>query len=287
MSINKNLVVVTWDGVEAPLKFIHFDELKQFNLLLFNYSGKNSETDLSNSPIDHLINQSTENKGHILYHLNQFIKNNKLEYNYIGIIDDDIIFKVSEFNYMLHIAEVHNLDVFQPSIAADSYFSHRKFVHVPGIMVAPTDWVEVMAPFYKYELFNACNDYFLQTISSQGLDCFMMPVLQKIHGMTNTGIVHSAIIKHTRPIRTHLRTYSNGLTGLQEIELIRKLALQLANNPINASKFKSKFKRRVLHEGNGLIILLESKLLKLTYLLSNIWNQIKTWAQQPYFIGDK
>jgi hypothetical protein len=272
-----NILVITWDGIQVPFKYVYFDVPSEFQIILFNYSGIISSVNEDKST--YIITEKTENKGQVLSSVYNFIKSKNLEYNYIGIIDDDIIFKISEFNYMIHIAMSHDLDVFQPSISRDSFYSHRNFIHTPQYLITNTTWVEIMAPFYKKELFEACGLYFDLSISSQGLDCFMMPVLQRVNNLNNTAIVHTAIIKHTRPIRTHLRTYSNGLTGLQEIELIRQKALEIVNDPRFKDKFDKSFIRLVLMEGNPYFIEIEVFYRKMCKLFKNAFFQVKQWAQ--------
>ena len=171
---------------------------------------------------------------------------------------------------MLHIAGIHGLDVFQPSIAKDSYFSHRRFVHRPGQMVTNIDWVEIMAPFYRQNLLMACEPYFNKTISGQGVDCFLMPVLQVLHQQTNTAIVHTVQIKHARPIRSHQRLYQNGLNNEQEIEIIRQASLELVQKPENKSKFNSSFKRLVLKDGNKFLIQIEILFNKIENAIKNL-----------------
>lgn len=271
-----NILVITWDGIQLPFKYVYFDVPSEFQIILFNYSGIISSVNEDKST--YIISEKTENKGQVLSSVFNFIKSKNLEYNYIGIIDDDIIFKISDFNYMLHIANQHELHVFQPSISRDSFYSHRNFIHNPKYIITNTIWVEIMAPFYKKELFEACGPYFDLSISSQGLDCFMMPVLQRVNNMNNTAIIHTAIIKHTRPIRTHLRTYSNGLTGLQEIELIRQKALSLIYDPRYQDKFDKKFIRLVLNEGNPYFIEITLFFGKLFNMFKNIFFQLKQWA---------
>lgn len=271
MGLGKHLVVVTWNGGdEIPYSHVYFDAEKKFDLLLFNNTGKIGEIEKFKVPYEHYISEKTENKGEIFYHICQYLKKHQLNYNYIGVIDDDIVFKVSDFNYMLHIAEIHELDVFQPSIAKDSYFSHRRFVNRAGMMVTNIDWVEIMAPFYRQNLLLACENYFHKTISGQGVDVYLMPVLQIIHNQTKTGIVHSIQIKHARPIRSHERIYKNGLNNEQEIELIRQATLELVRENEHKNKFSSKFKRLVLKEGIPVLISLEINFNKIICSIKNI-----------------
>jgi hypothetical protein len=272
----KNLVVVTWNGGnETPYSHVHFDVNKNFDLLLFNNTGKSGEIEQYNVPYEHYISEKTENKGEIFYHISKYLTNNNLQYNYVGVIDDDIIFKISDFNYMLHIADIHQLDVFQPSISKDSYFSHRKFVNRSGLMVSMIDWVEIMAPFYRQNLLLACEPYFSKTISGQGVDCFLMPVLQIIHNQTVTGIIHAIQVKHARPIRSHQRIYGNGLNNEQEIEIIRQASISLINLSENKNLFSKNFRRLILKEGNPLLIKIETNFIKISNSIKNLITIIK------------
>ena len=276
MGLGNNLVVITWNGgAEIPCTYVHFDTEKNFDLLLFNNTGKIGEIEKYNVPHEHYISEKTENKGEIFYHICKYLTNKQLNYNYVGVIDDDIIFKISDFNFLLHIATIHNLDVFQPSIAKESYFSHRRFVNRSGLMVSSIDWVEIMAPFYRQNLLLACEKYFLKTISGQGVDVFLMPVLQILNNQTKTGIVHSVQIKHARPIRSHERIYKNGLNNEQEIEIIRQASLSLVDKKENKSKFNAKFKRLILKEGNQPLIKAEILFNKMNQSAKNIIVLIK------------
>ena len=276
MGLGKHLVVVTWNGGdEIPYSHVYFNADKKFDLLLFNNTGKTGEIEKFNAPYEHYISEKTENKGEIFYHICQYLTKHQLNYNYIGVIDDDIIFRVSDFNYMLHIAETHDLDVFQPSIAKDSYFSHRRFVNRSGMMVSNIDWVEIMAPFYRQNLLLACENYFLNTISGQGVDVYLMPVLQRIHNQTKTGIVHAVQVKHARPIRSHERIYKNGLNNEQEIEIIRQASLALICENEHKNKFSGKFKRLTLREGIPFFIKLEINFNKIVCSIKNMKVLIK------------
>ena len=274
----KNLVIITWDGKSKPFDCVFFDANPNFEILLFNHTGESKDSLGENISCDHYISSKTENKGQIFHYINEYLESKNLSFNYIGIIDDDIIFKISDFNYMLHIAMQHDLDIFQPSISKDSFFSHRKFVNRSGVMVDYIDWIEIMAPFYKQELFVACKDYFLMTISGQGIDCYLMPVIQKIQNKTKTAVIHAITIKHYRPIRSHQRIYANGLNNEQEIELIRKEAVKIANKHSDANIFEARFRRLILKEGNRSLIQFELALLKINRIVTNTVTHLKERA---------
>lgn len=271
MNKHNTLVIVTWDGVSKPFNFVHFDTNPNFDLLLFDYSGATSLSINAIDNADFLLSKKTENKGQVYVQIEKYLREHKaLNYNFIGIMDDDLLFKISEFNYMLQVANLHDLHVFQPAIARDSYYSHRKCLQQPGRVLTITDWVEMMAPFYHISLFNAAAPYFPLVHSGQGIDKFLMPCLQIIHNMHNTAIIHVAMIKHCRPIRSHLRVYSNGLTGDQEIELIRQEAIKLVNQDEYKKLFTPKFHRTILYEGNIFVRLIEMYSLAFKNLFSNL-----------------
>ena len=277
MDSKSNLVVITWDGVSVPFKCVHFNAQPEFKILLFNYSGNNIL--IPDLPyVDFFINQSTENKGQVFEAVYQYLKQEQLHFNYIGFIDDDILFSISAFNEMLHIATQQSLNVFQPSIAKDSYYSHRKFVHQAGYYVTRTDWVEIMAPFYEQLLFEACQPYFKYSISGQGIDCYIMPCIQKIHNKINTGVVHAAMIKHTRPIRTHLRTYGNGLTGIQEMAILKKKAIELTENHDHKAVFDADFKLQYFTIGDPQHFSFFNKLKQLKNIYNNLLSRVKEMA---------
>jgi len=277
MDSKSNLVVVTWDGVSVPFKCVHFNAQPEFKILLFNYSGNNIL--IPDLPyVDFFINQSTENKGQVFEAVYQYLKQEQLHFNYIGFIDDDILFSITAFNEMLHIATQQSLNVFQPSIAKDSYYSHRKFVHQAGYYVTLTDWVEIMAPFYEQFLFEACQPYFKYSISGQGIDCYIMPCIQKIHNKINTGVVHAAMIKHTRPIRTHLRTYGNGLTGIQEMAILKKKAIELTENHDHKAVFDADFKLQYFTISDPQHFSFFNKLKQLKNIYNNLLSRVKEMA---------
>lgn len=271
MNKHNTLVIVTWDGVSKPFNFVHFDTNPNFDLLLFDYSGATSTSINAIDNADFLLSKKTENKGQVYVQIEKYLSENKsLKYSFIGIMDDDLLFKISEFNYMLKVAKLHDLHVFQPAIARDSYYSHRKCLQQPGRVITITDWVEMMAPFYHISLFNAAAPYFPLVHSGQGIDKFLMPCLQIIHNMNNTAIIHVAMIKHCRPIRSHLRLYSNGFTGDQEIELIRQEAIKLVNQEEYKKLFTPKFHRTILYEGNIFVRFFEMYVLAFKNLFSNL-----------------
>ena len=156
----------------------------------------------------------------IFFELSRLLLN--IKFRYIGIIDDDIDFKFSDINELLKIAEDNSLDTFQPSICKSSYYTYSQFIHKPDCKLEKVFWIEIMCPFYRKEIFQYGDFFYENNISSWGLDIYMFPYIQKILKYENTAIIHSVQVKHTRPITSGLKTYSNGLTAEHESEIIKK-----------------------------------------------------------------
>lgn len=268
---NKNLIVITWDGKSIPLQYILHDGIPLFDILLFNYSGKETLQPIPNQCI--YLSAATENKGQIFERIHLFLKAYPVKYHYIGILDDDLLCSMQDLNKLLFIATLENLDVFQPSIAHDSFFDHRQFIHKPGTVLQWVDWVEIMAPFYKMELFNAAYPYFEFTISGQGVDVYLMPALQRILGLPKTAVVHAVMMKHCRPIRSGKRIYSNGKSNLEEVATLQEKVKELvaANDP---ALFDDYFTRRILNKKYYNRITLYAKILRIKTMLKNIYHQM-------------
>ena len=225
----KSLVVITWDGKSFPLNHIYFDAAPSFDLFVFDYSGKGDLSQLSAIAPQHFLSVATECKGQIINALYAYLQpiNAETSYQYIGIFDDDQFISTSDINKLLFIANLEQLDVFQPSLTHDSYYDNRQFIHKPGHQLLAADWVEVMCPFYRMTIFNAFAPHCVDNISGTGLDLYLVPTIQYLLDKTKTAVVHAVQVKHTRPVRTGARVFSNGKTAVQEIQIMQALSKTL------------------------------------------------------------
>lgn len=273
----RSLLVITWDGKEIPFAAVHADVKPEFDILLFNYSGNGKIPNYSTLVPNYLVSHSTENKGQVFEQICYFLEQENItSYEYVGVYDDDLIFKISDINYMLHLAQFHKLDVFHASVSHDSYFSHRRFLHKSSLFLEEVEWVEIMAPFYREEIFKKCLPYFKKAISAHGIDYFLVPVLQRILKKTNTALIHAVMIKHSRPVKSHQRIYSNNKTSDEETELIRQEAISLAQK--YPELFDENFYRKILKVGNEHLLEAEDKLIKVKKLIMGFWTKAKNEA---------
>ena len=273
MTEKKSLIVITWDGLSKPLEYILQDTQRNFDLLIFDHSAKASKYLVAHLNPEHFVSTRTENKGQVFYEVYKYLyPNNEERYEYIGVIDDDIYSSYSDLNKLIFIGQINHLDVFQPSISHDSFFDHRQFTHKAGYQTKKEDWVEIMFPMYRERLYKAAGQYFNETITGQGIDVYLMPVLQVIHNMKNTAVVHAIQIKHCRPVQSGDRSYSDGKSNFDNINHIRSRAIELieANKPL----FDNSFMKRIIAVRYYRGISLFKKLKRVPAMLKNMYKEI-------------
>ena len=273
MSTSKSLLVVTWDGKSKPLEYVYQDAHRDFDLLIFDHSAKAPIEHVQHLQPEHYISTRTENKGQVFYEVYKYLyPNNEERYEYIGVLDDDIYTSYSDLNKLIFIGKLNGLDIFQPSITHDSFFDHRQFTHKPGYQIQKANWVEIMFPFYKETLYKAAGPYFNETITGQGIDVYLMPAMQQVHGLTSTAVVHAIQVKHCRPVQSGDRSYSNGKSNIEEINHIRQLTLELiAKHP---NKFDDQFIRTYMDVRYYKGVSLFKKLKRVKGMLRNIYKEL-------------
>jgi hypothetical protein len=270
IKIKNTLVVITWDGISTPLNHILIDTDKKFDLLIYDYSGKADINNFENIECNYFISIKSECKGDILLNLFHYItKNNLISYEYVGVFDDDIYISYSDLNKLIFIATLEKLDVFQASLSHDSYYNHRQFIHKPGHLIQETLWVEIMAPFYRMDIFLKAGPYLQHSISGTGVDVYLIPTIQKLLSLNKTYIVHGVQMKHCRPIRTDNRIFTNGKTNLEEIVIMNKISKEIVRE--NPAYFTNLFKEQILDRTYTYGIPLKYKIKRIPNMLKNLY----------------
>jgi len=271
--MKSTLLVISWDGNNYNKIPFHYDVEANFDLCVFDYSGESYIENTPHKNIKYFISHKTESKGDLIYNVFNYFKHFKINENkYIGFLDDDIAVSVSEINQLIQIAEVESLDVFQPSLTHDSYFQHRQFINKPGYHIIKQDWVEIMAPFYKFEIFNAFSPYLKDHISGYGVDIYLVPTIQNLLCLTNTAVVHKIQVKHIRPIRSDKKVFSNFKTGLYESMEMKLLATKVIKE--NAHLFNYSFQKKISGLKVSSNVSLMQKIKRLPLLFKNIYMEL-------------
>ena len=267
---HKSIIVISWDGISTPLSYVLQDTAPDFDLFIFDYSGQDNASKLEALQPAFYLSQQTECKGDILLGVyNHLIQHSVTNFKYIGLLDDDIFISFSDLNKLLFIANMEQLDVFQASLTHDSYYHHRQFIQKAGSVMMPTNWVEIMAPFYSSAVFFEAGKEFNRSISGTGIDVYLIPTVQVLLGKTKTAVVHAVSMKHCRPIRTDNRIFRNGKDNLTEIAELQSYCMDIVNR--NPTKFDPNFVRDVINRKYVYGIPLEYKLKRIPTLFANLY----------------
>ena len=242
--MKKPVVVFAWNGYSTPFQHINWNAIPSFEVILFNYSGNGQQPVLpDNCTYDELLNIKTEFKGSLINEVyKHFSTNNCI--NYVGFIDDDLAISISGINQLFEIAYREQFDAFQPATTKESYISHHFTIQKTNTVFELVDWVEIMCPFYRKELFDAAAEFYATCISSYGIDNYAIPYFQKILGLNKTAVIHAVPVTHLKPVTDGDKIFSNGLTARQEGEIIRTEILRKIKSD-NRNLFDIPFLKRV------------------------------------------
>lgn len=235
------LVLVSWNGQATPLACLLLDQAPQFELLLFDYSGR--ATPSPRQPVAlcslpggqgvapdwaaTLLSERTECKGDIYQALARELATREAVPAFVGLVDDDVLLSVGDLNRLLHLGRNLGLHVFSPALSHDSVYTHRWSLRLPHRVQRAVPWVEVMMPVYDGGLFMAAAPHFAGNVSSWGIDKYLVPTLQQLTGKTRCAIVDAVMATHVRPITSGMTTYRHGLTAGEEAARMKALCQAL------------------------------------------------------------
>ena len=238
------VVVFAWNGKDKPFKHIEWNTAPHFKVCLFNYSGNNAVPELPpNTHFNTLLNTKTEFKGSLINEVYKHFKDNS-GIEYVGFMDDDLAISIEGINLLLEIAYNEKFDAFQPATTPQSFMSHAFTLQKPNCIWEPTDWVEIMCPFYRKNIFDAAAEFYPACISSYGIDRYAIPYFQKLMGSDKTAVIHAVPVTHLKPVTNGNKKFSNGLSAIEEGELIRKELLNRIKSA-NVNLFSKPFLRNV------------------------------------------
>ena len=124
-------------------------------------------------------------------------------YDYIWLPDDDIETSASAINAIFDAMRRYDLDVAQPSLTRDSYFSHFALMSCPGYRVRYSNFVETMAPCLKSSVLQAVLADFEGSMSGFGLDYVWCRLSRD--NRFKAAILDDVAVRHTRPVGQTLR----------------------------------------------------------------------------------
>jgi len=140
-------------------------------------------------------------------------------YDYYAFLDDDLEISTESLNRLFEGGEAQKLELYQPALLPDSYGSWpHLFQQGYGLGIRSVPFVEVMCPFFSRAALMKCLWSFGLNQSGWGLDVCIWPKL-----VSDCHVIDAVTIGHRRPVGTARQPMRNGLTALQEFEIVKKI----------------------------------------------------------------
>lgn len=124
-------------------------------------------------------------------------------YDFIWLPDDDIAATAQDIDAIFAAMQRYDLQVAQPSLTHDSYYSLFPVMSCPGFTLRYLNFVEVMVPCVRAGLLRQVLDDFRTSMSGRGMDwiwCRLAP-----DPRYKAAVLDSISVRHTRPVGTLLR----------------------------------------------------------------------------------
>lgn len=119
------------------------------------------------------------------------------QYDYIWLPDEDLLCGCQDINRLFDICRREDLDLAQPALTHDSYFSHPITLHNSSFRLRRTTFVEIMAPCFSSDALWHLLPTMNENVSGWGLD-HIWPVL--LGEDSSVAILDEIPIRHTRPV---------------------------------------------------------------------------------------
>jgi len=151
---NKNLVIVRTGKKSEHLNWAETPEGRSFDIIALTYSDPN-ELNWDSNKQDNIEYEP----GAKLGALHTWLSKNKSifeRYEYIMLVDDDIRTNHRDINRLFSYARTISLEISQPSLSRDSYYSLAITKRHPSFLHRWTNSVEVMAPIFKSQTLKKC-----------------------------------------------------------------------------------------------------------------------------------
>ena len=118
-------------------------------------------------------------------------------YQRIALIDDDIMTNSSDLNSLFRLGQEFQLEIWQPSLSHDSFFTYAITVQNRLYILRYTDYVEMMCPFFKASALRNIKPLFSEGYES-GMDLIWSEM--RLANSRKLAIIDAISVKHTRPV---------------------------------------------------------------------------------------
>ncbi len=120
------------------------------------------------------------------------------EYEYVWLPDDDLACTADDISRLFDICRAERLQLAQPSLTPDSYFSHLITLHSPYFLLRYTSFVEIMAPCFHRDALWTLVPTFNRNRTGWGLDSLWPGMLRA--RVDEVAVIDHVQVRHTRPV---------------------------------------------------------------------------------------
>lgn len=118
------------------------------------------------------------------------------KYRYIWLPDDDLLCDPAQVSRMFSICDELQLELAQPALTRDSYFTHLVTLQHTAYQIRFTNFVEVMAPVFSADMLARIFPTLRGQVSGYGLD----GLWPRHSHLGKVAIIDDTPVKHTRPV---------------------------------------------------------------------------------------
>ena len=118
------------------------------------------------------------------------------KYRYVWLPDDDLLCTPEDVSRMFAICDDLQLELAQPALTRDSYFTHIVTMQHPEFQLRFTNFVEIMAPVLSADMLSRVFHTLAGQVSGYGLD----GLWPRFSRLGKVAIIDDTPVKHTRPV---------------------------------------------------------------------------------------
>jgi hypothetical protein len=162
-------------------------------------------------------------KWHLVHHASQVFSGEISQYGSIWIPDDDIDSDTDRINRLFRCFNRYSLALAQPALTRNSYISHKITREKKLSFLRYTNFVEIMAPMMRVDVFMRLSEYFMLNASGWGLDYLWAAIIEN-EELGRIAIADRCAVTHTRPVNPKAGFYATmNIDPYQEYEHVIKV----------------------------------------------------------------
>jgi hypothetical protein len=130
------------------------------------------------------------------------------KYDYICLMDEDLVADTSALNRMFDLCAAHNLKIAQPSLTHDSFFTYAALLHQPQWTLRFVNFIEMMCPVFHRDTLEKVAPLYAEGYES-GIDLVWCNAV--FESTNDFAVLDSVQVRHSEPVGEHKS--QNGFSG--------------------------------------------------------------------------